>query len=70
VIYSNCILLLLLFLLKKNHPKNVMPPHRKHFHRDNTEEKAQLNRVDNDDTNIFGSFCDDFSMLLRRIWSL
>jgi hypothetical protein len=49
VIYSNYILLLPLFLLKKNHPKNVMPPSRRHFHRDNTEEQAELNRVDNGD---------------------
>jgi hypothetical protein len=49
VIYSNCILLLPLFLLKKNHPKNVMSPSRRRFHRDNTEEQAELNRVDNGD---------------------
>jgi hypothetical protein len=49
VIYSNCILLLLLFLLNTNHPKNVMSPNKRRFHRDNTEEKDELNRVDNDD---------------------
>jgi hypothetical protein len=49
VIYSNYILLLPLFLLKKNHPKNVMSPSRRHFHRDNIEEQAELNRVDNGD---------------------
>jgi hypothetical protein len=49
VIYSNCILLLLLFLLKKNHPKNVMPLSRRRFHRDNTKEQDELNHVDNDD---------------------
>jgi hypothetical protein len=49
VIYSNYILLLLLFLLKKNHPKNVMPRSRRRFHRDNIEEQDELNRVDNDD---------------------
>ena len=38
-----------MFLLKKNHPKNVMPPSRRRFHRDNTEEQDELNRVDNDD---------------------
>jgi len=41
--------LLPLFLLKKNHPKNVIPPSRRRFHRDNTEEQAELNRVDNGD---------------------
>jgi len=49
VIYSNYILLLLLFLLKKNHPKNVMSPSKRRFLRDNTGEQAELNRVDNDD---------------------
>jgi hypothetical protein len=49
VIYCNCILLLPLFLLKKNHPKNVMMPRRRRFHRDNTEEQAELNHVDNGD---------------------
>ena len=49
MIYSNYILLLLLFLLKKNHPKNVMSPSKRRFHRDNTEEQVELNRVDNDD---------------------
>jgi len=49
LIYSNYILLLLLFLLKKNHPKNVMPPSKRRFLRDNTGEQAELNRVDNDD---------------------
>jgi hypothetical protein len=49
VIYSNYILFLLLFLLKKNRPKNVIPPSRRRFHRDNIEEQAELNRVDNDD---------------------
>ena len=49
MIYSNCILLLLLFLLKKIYPKNVMSPSKRCFHRDNTEEQAELNRVDNDD---------------------
>jgi hypothetical protein len=48
VIYSNCILFLLFFLLKKNHPKNVMSPSRRHFHRDNAKEQAKLNHVDND----------------------
>ena len=38
-----------MFLLKKNHPKNVMPPSKRRFLRDNTEEQAELNRVDNDD---------------------
>lgn len=49
MIYSNYILLLLLFLLKKNHPKNVMPPSKRRFLRDNTGEQAELNHVDNDD---------------------
>jgi hypothetical protein len=49
LIYSKCILLLLLFLLKKNHPKNVMSPSRRCFHRYNIEEQAELNLVDNDD---------------------
>ena len=49
MIYSNCILLLPLFLLKKNHPKNVMSPNRRCFHRDNTEEQVELNHVDNGD---------------------
>jgi hypothetical protein len=49
VIYSNCILFLPLFLLKKNHPKNVMLPSRRRFHRYNTEEQVELNHVDNGD---------------------
>ena len=38
-----------MFLLKKNHHKNVMPPKKRRFLRDNTREQAELNRVDNDD---------------------
>jgi hypothetical protein len=49
VIYSNCILLLPLFLLNKNHPKNVMPPSRRCFHRDNNKEQVEVNHVDNGD---------------------
>jgi len=49
VIYFNYILLLLLFLLKKNHPKYVLPPSKRRFLRDNTGEQAELNCVDNDD---------------------
>jgi hypothetical protein len=49
VIYSNCILLLPLFLLKENHPNNVMFPSKRRFHRDNIEEQVELNRVDNGD---------------------
>jgi hypothetical protein len=41
--------LLPLFLLKKNHPKNVMSPRRRRFHRDNTKEQAEINHVDNGD---------------------
>jgi hypothetical protein len=49
VIYSNCILFLQFFLLNKNHLKNMMLPSRRHFHRDNTKEQVELNRVDNGD---------------------
>ena len=49
MINSNYILLLPLFLLKKNHPKNVIPPSRRRFHRHNTKEQAELNHVDNGD---------------------
>ena len=49
MIYLNYILLLLLFLLKKNHPKYVLPPSKRRFLRDNTGEQAEVNRVDNDD---------------------
>ena len=49
MIYFNYILFLLLFLLKKNNPKNVMSPSKRRFLRDNTEEQDELNCVDNDD---------------------
>jgi hypothetical protein len=52
--------LLPLFLLKKYHSKNIMLPSRIRFHRDNTEEKTELNRVDSGD-NIIPMENDDIN---------